>query len=144
MGVPGDRYRLGVQVLWQVDCSTHTYIICICASRCEEAPLEPTGRSHWSVDDGDQVAFLDYVAFGDVHAGDRAGAFGDDRDLHLHRLEDDQGVAVVDLITFGRDHFPHVRDHLRADLSHRRLLSVTPGRLARGAACLPGTYRSPR
>jgi hypothetical protein len=54
-----------------------------------------------------------------VHLGDHAGAFGQDRDLHLHRLEDHQGVTVVDLIAFLRDDLPHVRDHLRADLSHR-------------------------
>ena len=72
-----------------------------------------------SGDDGDQVALLDDVALGDVHLGDNARPLGQDRDLHLHRLEDHQGVTVVDVITFRRDHLPHVRDHLRADFSHR-------------------------
>ena len=75
---------------------------------------------------------------GDVHLGDHARAFDQDRDLHLHRLQDDQGVAVVDVVAFGRDHLPHVRDHLRADLSHG------DSRLLAHASCLPGTYRSPR
>ena len=83
--------------------------------------LRGAGRSADArlADAGDQVAFLDHVALGDVHLGDHAGAFGQDRDLHLHRLEDHQGVTVVDVIAFRRDHLPHVRDHLRADFSHR-------------------------
>src|SRR5271165_5934210 len=92
-------------------------------------------------DDGDQVPFLDHVALRDVHLGDHARAFGQDRDLHLHRLEDHQGVTVVDVIAFRRNHLPHVRDHLRADFSHRGLL-LCPA--TRDATCLPGTYRSPR
>jgi hypothetical protein len=54
-----------------------------------------------------------------VQLGDHARTLGQDRDLHLHRLEDDQGVAVLYVIPLGRDHLPHVGDHLRADLSHR-------------------------
>jgi GntR family transcriptional regulator len=71
-----------------------------------------------SGDLGDQVAFLDDIALGDVQAGDGARRLGEDRDLHLHGLQDDQGVPVVDAIALGRDHLPHVRDHLRANLSH--------------------------
>jgi hypothetical protein len=91
--------------------------------QADQAALGDRPRLWRSADDGDEVAFLDDVALGHVHGGNDAGAFGQDRDFHLHGLEDDQGVAVIDMITFCRDHLPHVRDHLGADLSHRRLLS---------------------
>src|SRR5271166_1491742 len=82
-------------------------------------PGRPPTCSRQLADDRDQVAFLDHLALRDVHLGDHAGAFGQDRDLHLHRLQDHQGVTVVDVIAFRGNHLPHVRDHLRADFSHR-------------------------
>ena len=80
-------------------------------------------------------------------ARDGARLLGQDRDLHLHRLQDDQGVTVIDAIALGRDHLPHVRDHLRANLSHGDsclccLAGVAPP--SGDASWLSGTYRSPR
>jgi GntR family transcriptional regulator len=94
---------------------------------------------------GDEVAFLDDVALGDMQAGERACGFGQDRDLHLHRLQDDQGVTVIDVIALGRDHLPYVRDHLRANLSHGDSCLCCPSVGPCGdASWLSGTYRSPR
>src|SRR5438270_5572340 len=93
---------------------------------CPNSEMSGSLRGGWGglADYGYQVAFLDYVAFGDVHLGDRAGVFGEHRDLHLHGFQDHQGVTFFDLIAFGRDDLPHVRDHLRADLCHG--LSLDP------------------
>jgi Thiamine pyrophosphate enzyme, C-terminal TPP binding domain len=66
----------------------------------------------------DQVVFLYDVTLGHVQLGDRARILGEDGDLHLHRLEDDERVAVVDMVALGNEHLPHVRDHLRADFRH--------------------------
>jgi hypothetical protein len=105
-----------------------------------------------SADLGDEIALLDDVALGHMQHGHRTRAFGQDGDLHLHRLQDDQGVTVIDVIALGRDHLPHVRDHLRADLSHGDSLvsalsfCVVPSCVGFSwdAACLSGTYRSLR
>ena len=79
-----------------------------------------------SADLGDQLVFLNDVALGHVELGDGAALLGQDGDLHLHRLEDDEGVAVIDVVALGDQHLPHVRDHLRADFRHSSLLFSGP------------------
>ncbi len=46
---------------------------------------------------------------------------GQHRDLHLHRLEYHQRVAIGDVVALGGDDLPHIGDHFRADLGHAHL-----------------------
>src|SRR5215218_3637409 len=62
------------------------------ASQDAGAPRPPS-----AVDDGgDEVALLEDLALGDVQVLHGAGPLGEDGDLHLHRLEDDEWVAGGD------------------------------------------------
>src|SRR5262249_31698698 len=72
------------------------------------------------VDDGDQIALLHDLLRLDVELTHDAGDLGDDRDLHLHRLEDDDLVPFGDHLPLLRHHLPHVRRDLGPDLRHRR------------------------
>jgi STAS domain len=98
----------------------------------QAAPLPPAlpgataGARVGSADLGDQLVFLNDVALGHVELGDGAALLGEDGDLHLHRLEDDESVAVIDVVALGDQHLPHVRDHLRADFRHSSLLFSGP------------------
>ena len=47
-----------------------------------------------------------------------AGGLGDHRDLHLHRLQQHDGVAGRDRVARRHGHAHHVRHHLREDLGH--------------------------
>src|SRR5437879_13764088 len=67
-----------------------------------------------SADDGYDVTLLYYVALCDSHLGHRGVRFTQNRDLHLHRLEDDQGVACGDRLAGAHEHLPHIGDHLCA------------------------------
>src|SRR5689334_19936813 len=68
-----------------------------------------------------QVTLLDDGALGDGDLGDRTVHLRDHRDLHLHRLQDHQRVAVLDGVTLGHQHLVDVGHHLRAYLfGHRR------------------------
>src|SRR5580700_2243353 len=87
-------------------------------------PGLPSGRPR-SLDDGNEVAFLDHVALGYRQLLYRSWPLGQDRALHLHRLQDDQRVAVRHGFTLGRHDLPHVRHHLRADLGHVYLLALS-------------------
>jgi hypothetical protein len=83
------------------------------------------------LDLGDQIAFLDDVAFGDLDAHGASG-LRDHRDLHLHRLEDHQRVAVLDLLAFGDDDLPDIRDQFGTyfvghRVSLRNVISIQPG-----------------
>src|SRR3954454_20621573 len=82
-----------------------------------------------SADDGDQVALLHHVPLVDGQLGEGAIGLGDDRDLHLHRLEDHQGVALGDGVARLGDDLPDVGHHLGADLVGHR---GTPPRRAVG------------
>src|SRR3954469_9072749 len=75
---------------------------------------------HLSGDDSDHVTFLYDVTLVDGQTGDGAVAFGQHRDLHLHRLEDDERVPVGDGVALGDHDLPDVRDHLGSDLGHLR------------------------
>src|ERR1700733_16154128 len=101
------------------------------AAKQEPAP----GRCGWArggrcwracgrvlLDDGDEVALLDDVALGDGQLGEDPAALGQDRDLHLHRLEDDQRVTVFYGVALGGYDLPDVGDHFRVDLAHVCLL----------------------
>src|ERR671914_1806389 len=70
-------------------------------------------------DDRDEVPLLHEVALDHLELGDRAGVLRDDGDLHFHRLEDHQGVALFYLVTLRDDDLPDVRHHLRMDFRHR-------------------------
>src|SRR3954453_19611109 len=82
------------------------------------AGLDPCAKiitPNGSLDDRDHVAFLHDVALVDPQLLDGAPALRRYRDLHLHRLEDDQGVALLDAVA-GADHdFPDIGHHLGAD-----------------------------
>jgi hypothetical protein len=92
-----------------------------------------------SGDTGDQVTLLDYLALFDREFLDDPRALGEDRDLHLHRFEHHEGVALGDDVTPRGDHLHHVRDHLGAQFfGHSRLqvsgapISHPGGRLSGG------------
>src|SRR3954463_16615939 len=50
------------------------------------------------LEDDEDVALLHRLALLDADLLHRAGILGLDRHLHLHRLEDDHGVTLVDLV----------------------------------------------
>jgi len=62
------------------------------------------------------LSLRDDVTLGHADLGDRPAVLGEHRDLHLHRLEHEQGVAGRDLVVGGDDDRDDVRDHLGADL----------------------------
>src|SRR5918996_1390988 len=81
---------------------------------------EPPGRSP---DNGDDVAFLNDTALADVEFRHLAGRGRLHGDLHLHRLENADGVALLYLLTDRDDHLPDVGHHLGNDLlAHPRSL----------------------
>src|SRR5256885_7031847 len=94
---------------------------------CSTRPTR-SGRTRL-VDDRDQVALLDDIALVDRELLDHPVGLGEYRDLHLHRLENDQGVALGHLVPGAGDHLPHVGHHLGPDLLRHRpasLLSPRP------------------
>src|SRR5438552_2211734 len=68
-------------------------------SRMSWTSLPPVSSSATSGEDDQHVALVDGLALLAADLGDRAVVLGLDRDLHLHRLEDHQRVALVDLVT---------------------------------------------
>ena len=83
------------------------------------------------VDDRDEVAFLDHLTGFDVELAHDTGCLGDHGDLHLHRLEDADLVALGDHLSLFGDDLPHVRRDLRPNLSHRATLPGAPLRWRR-------------
>ena len=61
---------------------------------------------------------MDLVLGLDLYFPDRAGDGRLHRDLHLHRLEDDQRVALGDALTRLDVHLPDVRGDLGMDFGH--------------------------
>src|SRR4051794_3418520 len=70
--------------------------------------------------DHEDVAFGDRLALRAANLLDDAVVFGLDRDLHLHRLEDDDGVAVGYLVADRDLDFPDVAGDVRLDVCHGR------------------------
>src|SRR3984893_10633295 len=68
------------------------------------------------VDDCDEVARPDHVADCDLYLGDRAGLLCVHGDLHLHRLQQHQGVPFADVITLGDHDLQHAGHDLRANV----------------------------
>src|SRR4051812_1942986 len=64
----------------------------------------------------DEVTGLDDVAYGHTDLADRPGHLGDHRDLHLHRLQQHQGVALTDLIALVHHDLEHTGHDLRANI----------------------------
>ena len=85
------------------------------------------------VDDGDDVALVDLCVGLDLDGSVTFPATGDeDGDLHLHRLEHDELVALADRLADLDPHLPHVGGDLCPDLSHgrkptlRRVIAMDP------------------
>src|SRR6187551_2674948 len=72
-----------------------------------------------SLDDRDDVALLDDAALLDPDFLDDPAGGRLHRDLHLHRLQDDERVARLDRVAGGDHDLPDVGDHLGLDV-HRR------------------------
>src|SRR5438105_73609 len=70
------------------------------------------------LDNGDDVALLDDAALldPDLLHGPRHGRLHGD--LHLHGLEDHQGIALRDGVAGGHHDLPDVRHHLGLNLGH--------------------------
>ena len=49
----------------------------------------------------ERIAFLHLVTLTNVHLRDRAGDRRFDRNLHLHRFEDDQLIALINAVALG-------------------------------------------
>src|SRR5438270_5397186 len=75
-------------------------------------------RTDGLLNDSDDVALLDDAALLDTDLRDRPCQRGFHGDLHLHRLEDHERIALCDGVALGDDDLPHVRDHLGEDLGH--------------------------
>ena len=88
------------------------------------SPTKPRGSKRITAQDSSMRAMRSpscTVCSGlDVQLADDTRDLGDDRDLHLHRLEDADLVALGDHLPFLDRHLPHVRGDLGADLSHGR------------------------
>ena len=74
------------------------------------------GRHAGLADDRDQVAGLDHVTDRDADLADGAGDLGEHRDLHLHRLQQHQGVAFTDLIALADHDLEHTGHDLGANI----------------------------
>src|SRR5262245_15590773 len=70
------------------------------------------------VDQCDQIALLHDVLGLDVELPHDARDLGHDRDLHLHRLEDDELVSLGDHLALVDTNLPDVGGDLRSDLVH--------------------------
>lgn len=64
----------------------------------------------------EDVAFTDRLALLAANLLDGAVVFGLDRDLHLHRLQDDDGVAILDFVPDRDLNFPHAARDVRLDI----------------------------
>jgi ribosomal protein S18 acetylase RimI-like enzyme len=77
-----------------------------------------------AVGDGrDEVPLLQHLALDHVHLPHDAGPLGQDGDLHLHGLEDDQRVPGSHRGTGLHEDLPDAGDHLREDLLDRHRTS---------------------
>src|SRR5262245_2193572 len=85
------------------------------------------------VDQRDAVALLHGLTGLHVELPNDTGRLGDDRDLHLHRFQNADLVALGDHLPLFDDDLPDVRGDLRSDFGHG------PGSYARETA---GTRRS--
>src|SRR5829696_9502989 len=85
-------------------------------------------RSPRSLQDDENVAFADRVSLGAADLLHGAVVLGLHGDLHLHRLEDDDGVAILDLVADGNLDFPDVAGDVRRDLGAHA--SLTRGRIS--------------
>src|SRR5947209_1802685 len=93
----------------------------------------PGGGCGRLADHGDEVAGLNDVAHRHADLADGAVDFGEDRDLHLHRLQQHHDVALADLVAFVHNDFEHAGHDFGANIlghshpthfGHRRRLAV--------------------
>jgi hypothetical protein len=75
--------------------------------------------SESSVQYDENVALADRLALFAADLSDGPGVLGFDRHLHLHRLEDDDGVVDVDLIADGYLDLPDGSGDVGGDVRHR-------------------------
>ena len=68
---------------------------------------------------GLELALADRLPLFDGDLLDRAGVLGLDRHLHLHRLEDDDGVVEIDLVADGDLDLPDRSGDVGRDVRHR-------------------------
>src|SRR5216684_5558932 len=78
----------------------------------------PAGAAMASFEDDQDLALLDDLALFDADLLHGAGAGSRDRNLHLHRLEDEQLVLLGDLCAGLRPDLPHAAHQLSFDFSH--------------------------
>src|SRR5690606_30701417 len=71
------------------------------------------------VDLDDRITLLDDLALGDQDARDVPVARRNDRDLHLHRLEDHERITGADLVALTDQDLPDVADDLGLRVDHR-------------------------
>src|SRR5689334_5808489 len=76
----------------------------------------PGSEQRASADHRDEVAGLDDIANGHTHLADGARYFGQHRNLHLHRLQQHQGVALADLIALVNNDLEHTGYDLGANI----------------------------
>ena len=67
-------------------------------------------------DDGDEIAGLDDVADVNADRGHRSGYLGEHRNLHLHGFQEDDGVALVDVVAFADHDLEHTGHDLSANV----------------------------
>src|SRR5690349_24679162 len=72
------------------------------------------------LEDDERVALVHRLALLAEDLLDGAGVFSLHRHLHLHGLEDHDGVALVDRVPHGALDLPHGSGDVRFDVSHGR------------------------
>src|SRR5205823_6445333 len=87
-------------------------------SMMASAPMTPMMPSAALLVTADDVALLDLVVRAYPDLGNSASGRGLDRDLHLHRLQDGDGVAHADGLADLHVHLPNVGRDLGPHLCH--------------------------
>jgi hypothetical protein len=70
--------------------------------------------------DDERVPLVDRLTLLTEDLGDSSGVLGLDRHLHLHRLQDRDGVALLDLVTHRALDFPYRAGDVGLYVSHAR------------------------
>src|SRR3982750_4083708 len=105
--------RSGLEIVSRATASAGRSRRSLPPASCASTPL-PLLQHH------EDVAFADALALLAADLLDDAVVLGLDRDLHLHRLKDDDGVPVGDLVADRDLDFPDVAGDVCLDLCHGR------------------------
>src|SRR5690348_2431716 len=103
--------RAGLEIVSRVTASAGWSSRSLPPASCSSTPLP----QHY-----EDVAFTDRLALLAEDLLDDAVVFGLDRDLHLHGLEDDDGVAVGHLVAYRNLDLPDVAGDVCLDVCHGR------------------------